>query len=339
MFGAGIWRTLDNVKDANLRKLAQALPSTVLASRQPNTVRIYSFGFQRWKRWAAAYKEVKVIPAEPRYISLYLVNLSEKATSNASINTAISSIAWAHKLAALSDPTQDPLVQMVRDSLSRSLGKGGQNAKQPLKVEHLMMLVNIYGKRSASLKDLRVVSMCLLAFAAFLWYDDIAHICRSDLLFKKEHLAIFLVSSKTDVYKEGHWIVVARLNSLNCPVRMLDRYLLASGIPEDSSDYVFRALSASKKSRFGQILRSQNIPISYTLTRQIMLQAFAKIGLSSKDFGTHSLRKGGATAANLNKIPDRLIKKHGRWVSEKSKDLYISEDLQQKLQVSRNLGL
>ena len=52
-----------------------------------------------------------------------------------------------------------------------------------------------------------------------------------------------------------------------------------------------------------------------------------------------SLRKGGATAASCHHVNDRLIKKHGRWQSDKSKDLYISESLDQKLQVTKNLGI
>jgi hypothetical protein len=51
------------------------------------------------------------------------------------------------------------------------------------------------------------------------------------------------------------------------------------------------------------------------------------------------LRSGGATAASHNNVPDRLLKVHGRWVTDKSKDGYIEDSIQQKLVVSMNLGL
>ena len=43
------------------------------------------------------------------------------------------------------------------------------------------------------------------------------------------------------------------------------------------------------------------------------------MGLDKKLFQLHSLRSGGATAAASNaSVCDRLIMKHGRWVTEKS---------------------
>ena len=181
--------------------------------------------------------------------------------------------------------------------------------------------------------------MCLLAFVAFLRYDELSRVCRSDLVFYKEYVALFIQKSKTDVYKEGNWVVISRLDSPNCPISMLERYLAKANIKEDSDEFIFRSLAAAKTTAAGHVLRRTNVPISYGLTRQIILSAFKSVGLSQKLFGTHSLRKGGATAANLQKVADRLILKHGRWVSEKSKNIYISEDLQQRLSVSRSLGL
>jgi hypothetical protein len=50
-----------------------------------------------------------------------------------------------------------------------------------------------------------------------------------------------------------------------------------------------------------------------------------------------SLRSGGATAASNNNVPDRLLKVHGRWVTEGY--VAIKDSIQQKLVVSMNLGL
>ena len=51
-----------------------------------------------------------------------------------------------------------------------------------------------------------------------------------------------------------------------------------------------------------------------------LVDRLTDIGLDKKLFGLHSLRSGGATAAASNaSVCDRLIMKHGRWVTEKSK--------------------
>ena len=70
-----------------------------------------------------------------------------------------------------------------------------------------------------------------------------------------------------------------------------------------------------------------------------MLEKLVAIGLDKRQFGVHSLRSGGASAAAQASVPDRWFKRHGRWRSENAKDGYIKENLQDRLQVSRSLGL
>ena len=59
----------------------------------------------------------------------------------------------------------------------------------------------------------------------------------------------------------------------------------------------------------------------------------SSIGLKAVDFGLHSLRSGGATAAYSCGVSDRLFKIHGRWKSEQAKDGYVLEDIQKRLSV------
>lgn len=56
-------------------------------------------------------------------------------------------------------------------------------------------------------------------------------------------------------------------------------------------------------------------------------------------FSLHSLKSGGVSMAAQNNVSDRLLRAHGRWVTNKSKDGYIQDDLYHKLLVSRNLDL
>ena len=55
--------------------------------------------------------------------------------------------------------------------------------------------------------------------------------------------------------------------------------------------------------------------------------------------GTHSHRRGGATAAANAGIPDRLFKRHDRWASESAKDGYVQDSLSSRLSVSKALGI
>ena len=115
---------------------------------------------------------------------------------------------------------------------------------------------------------------------------------------------------------------------------MLKKYLLLAKVVEKSEEFVFRALAPNSTG-----LRKNNKAISYTLTRELVLKQFSRIGLSASTHGLHSLRAGGATAAANAGVNDRLFKRHGRWKTETAKDGYVKDNLRSLLSVSQNLGL
>ena len=77
--------------------------------------------------------------------------------------------------------------------------------------------------------------------------------------------------------------------------------------------------------------------MSYTRTREIVLQAFAELGCPKHLFGLNSLRAGGASAAANAGVSDRLFKRHGRWKTDRAKDGYIKDSLESLLSVSKSL--
>ena len=60
---------------------------------------------------------------------------------------------------------------------------------------------------------------------------------------------------------------------------------------------------------------------------------------SKQNLGLHGLRAGGASTCATNKVSDRMISKHGRWISEKARDGYIRPTLEEQLEVTKSLGL
>ena len=137
-------------------------------------------------------------------------------------------------------------------------------------------------------------------------------------------MSIFIEKSKTGIYRNGHWLHLAKLNLNLCTLDLTRRYFVLAGI---------------ENTKNGQKLRKIDKPPSYTTIRGYVLDLLANIGLDPKKFGLYSLRSGGASvAANLG-VNDRLFKKHGKWKSDKVKDSYIHGGIESKLSVSRNLGL
>ncbi|XP_071092747.1 integrase/recombinase xerD homolog [Haliotis cracherodii] len=187
-----------------------------------------------------------------------------------------------------------------------------------------------------SLYDLRIMSMCLLAFAGFLRSAELLQITRPDIVFYDAHVMVFIEHSKTDVYRDGAWLAIGRTNTKLCPVVCLEKYLNSAEISLDSSEYICRDLS---KCIAGHKLRNINVPMTYSRLRELFIEAFTPFVDNIKHYGLHILRSGGASAAANNGIPDRMFKRHGRWRSEKAKDGYVKDDLQFRLIVSLSLGL
>ena len=183
--------------------------------------------------------------------------------------------------------------------------------KEPFKVSQLEQLVASKAGPMASLYNIRSgVVICLLAFAAFLRFDKLAKLVRSDVKIENDMLKLFIQSSKTDQYRDGAWIVVASSRKATCSVAMMGNcYLDRAGLSCDSP--LFCQLS---KTKCGYKPRSKGL--SYSRLRELVLEAFKDIVPVISAIGTHSLRSGGATAATNAGVPDRLFKRHDRWASE-----------------------
>ena len=143
------------------------------------------------------------------------------------------------------------------------------------------------------------------------------------------------VKLKTDQFRDGANVVIAETGSATCPVQWLKRYFRMAGLQGDSQERLFRGIVHTKK---GERLRVSG-GLSYTRLRELLLAKFEQLGCDKGCFSPHSLRAGGASAAANGGIPDRMFKRHGRWASESAKDGYVKDALEDRLEVSRSLGL
>ena len=139
-------------------------------------------------------------------------------------------------------------------------------------------------------------------------------------------------SSRTDQFRDGKWIVIARSDLPTCPVKALEEFISAAQIDLSGNLPLFRALATWSK----EMVRSQGI--SYTSAYELVKDALRGLTDVSK-LSLHSLGAGGATSSANAGIPDRLFKRHGRWVSENAKDGYVKDYFDSRLLVKRSLGI
>ena len=125
---------------------------------------------------------------------------------------------------------------------------------------------------------------------------------------------------------------MARTGRPTCPVNMVERYM-AMGELVGKSGLLFRPLTSN-----GKKLRP-NGSLTYSRLRELLLDRLRVLGYPAEQFGVHSLRAGGATAAAGSGVPDRLFKRHGRWRSETAKDGYVKDSVEGRLKVTQDLGI
>ena len=82
--------------------------------------------------------------------------------------------------------------------------------------------------KSPSISDRRSVALCLIGYAGFFRFSELSQINACDVKFFPSYVSIFLESSKTDQFRDGAWIVMARSDLPTCPVRALEEYISLS---------------------------------------------------------------------------------------------------------------
>ena len=190
----------------------------------------------------------------------------------------------------------------------------------------------------ASLKDLRIAAVSSLGFAGFFRFNELANIQQKHLTFCDGFVKNFVSRSKTDVYREGNCVYIAKLEIKYSPLAILRKYIEAANLDLSSRLPLFRPLTKNKS---GYSLR--NGKLFYTRCREIFRTTLKDLGYDPKEYGLHSLRSGGATAVISNNastaVSERLFKLHGLWKTDEAKDMYVLETERNRLSVMKYLGI
>ena len=169
MLSQPVWQEISGIQDPELKELSESLPLVVLQSRAPSTVKKYSGAFLRWKRWALSKTaDISVLPANPLHVALYLTFLIQKSSTSAPVEEAVNALSWAHQVALTQDPTRCAIVRETMAGAKRMLAHRTQK-KEPITPEILKDLVDKFASAEASLSNIRVVTICLIGFAGFLF--------------------------------------------------------------------------------------------------------------------------------------------------------------------------
>ena len=140
--------------------------------------------------------------------------LAEEKDSKAAVEEAVDGLEWAHAMSGESSPTDSSIVQSILERLKRKLAKLLKK-KLPFTAEMLQLIVQDVQKKNT----LRLAAACLLLFARFLRFDELSELQLHNLAIGPEHL------TKTDKFRQGKELVIARTGTSTCPMAMLEAYM------------------------------------------------------------------------------------------------------------------
>ena len=315
-----------------LYSLVSSLTSHLLDSKSDNTVKKYFYGFMKWEKFINNHN-LSSLPASPVHVALYLSFLLDSGCTYSTISTAVYSIEWAHDMCGKLDPTNNSFVQNLVESAKRT-AKPIVNKKDPVSTDILIKLCDMF-QFSTDLLVVRDLLMILIGFSGFLRFNELSQLRCNDVIVKDDHLVIKIRGSKTDQYRSGDEVLISKGQTVACPYNMFFRYVNLASLNLSSEMFIFRPLYRSKDKCS---LVRVNKPISYTTARECVIKSL-KLVAPDLNLGLHSLRSGGATRAANSGVGDRCWKRHGRWKSDSSKDGYVEDSVENRLGVSKTLGL
>ena len=124
---------------------------------------------------------------------------------------------------SVSSPTDSTLVKNILEGARRKLSNPVCK-KEPITPEllqkmynHLFIDGNVYNQRT--------ITICLVAYAGFFRISELLNLKLSDVHFFDTHMALFIQKSKTDIYRDGNWVVISRTNSDLYPVKNMENVL------------------------------------------------------------------------------------------------------------------
>lgn len=89
------------------------------------------------------------------------------------------------------------------------------------------LLISVYSQlyEEGNLKNQRIMCAFLMAFSVFLRSTELRNIKFSDVNFECMHMSLFIERSKTDIYRDGAWVIISKTGTMLCLVVNLQKYI------------------------------------------------------------------------------------------------------------------
>ena len=301
----------------NLEEERAHLIAWIEQRRNQNTKASYSTYSKQYLEYAA-FKGFD--PKSEITLASFMRASLERGLSRSTINSSI--LSAAADLYRYDDVpiTRGPLITQLKKVVRESTPTPTQ--KKPLEMEHVRRMASIVKPHFLHVRDyfmILLMTVCMMreSEAVALLSTDVT----LDITGGAWCLVVLVQKSKTDQERTGHTILVSpSATRLTCP---LFWYTVYDQMREKGSKFLFHQAQEERRSE----------GLSASTPCHIVKSRLAEIGIDSSGYGSHSCRRGGATAAVAANIDLHLVKRHGNWKSD-AVFLYVVDSVKARLSVS-----
>ena len=312
-------------------KSRQSIVNSIWDSRKPSTVSKYCLSLRKFFQYCKDAAVPVTLPLPSIFIAQYLDHLKQRSAN--AVREAISGLKWLHYFVPGLNPSNNPLndefLSRIVESTRRNETKE-KSRKKPLTTEIISNIVkNLVS--SPTLTEIRDALIPSLTFALLLRHDELSHLNFNHFSNLAGGLKIHIPSSKTDTFREGKYVFLAKENSI--VYNLIFQHTAKAGLDFNANHFFFGPIVITKGK-----MKLQNNILSYEVYNQIIKKAVSIQGLNPDDFGTHSARSGGATALFPSANQFELMLS-GRWADPRSLGSYVEIPDDSRFELNSRLNL
>lgn len=327
---------------ATVSEKATLLQKFIHANQNPNTRRTYDTAVKGFHNYLNR-ESVSLDNVQPVDVADYLrTRITEQRVSASTLAGDRAAIADNLKYTSNAGVHLHPL---VKDTLKVCTSMAVQGVpKRHMTTELLETIIRKHdsfvpkswvGERNMAMMLVMMAGMLRESEATALRMEDV-EMPESNGGETPTHMIVRVRRSKTDQNGKGASVIVtASANTRMCPIRRLRQYLTMRQAERVKSDFLFCTVSGDEMSRNTPcaIVKKQVETVNDAHEK---MTGVSEVWGPSKEYGSHSLRRGGVTEARMSGVDMLEIQRHGRWKSAVVWN-YVGPTVQQQMSVTRSL--
>lgn len=303
----------------------------VWSARQASTVNKYCYALRKFFSFCLLFNSEIVLPVDSLTVAKYLAYMRYSGSAHSAFKLAVVAIKWLNSfipgINKFNCPLEDQFLLKLRDSAARNVPKTA-NQKQPIEGGIVkQMIVNL--AKDASLIQIRNVLMPAMAYSLLLRFDELSHLNCKFVNRVDKGLKILIPSSKTDIFREGKTVFLAKQTGGASVFSLFEQYMVISGLSLGDNHFLFTPIF------HGKVI---NEKLSYSTYLSIVKHQISNLGLNPAFYGTHSLRSGGASDL-ASKVTEFELLLTGRWRDPNSLKSYVKVSEDRRFAISNELFL